>query len=95
MRIDRIRVGRQSHYYADGQRIGSDALSVVLKGIFGRKVCAKVFWDLTHDNTCTVERYIGNGNEQLIAQLEAAGKKIAVLEKKVAELTLKNLYQVA
>lgn len=27
--------------------------------------------------------------------LEVANKKIAVLEKKVAELTLKNLYQVA
>ena len=92
MRIDRVHINGRSYYYVDGQKIGNDALSAVIKGIFGRGVCAKVYWDITHNNSCTIERYLGDGNEQLIAQLEAANKKIAALEKRVAKLAIENIY---
>lgn len=92
MRIDRVEINGKRFYYVDGERIGSDALSAVIRGIFGKDVCAKVYWDVTQNNFVILERYIGNGNEQLIAQLDTANKKITALEKKVARLTIENTY---
>lgn len=92
MRIDRVRINGRSYYYVDGERIGSDALATVIRGIFGDNVCKNLYWDVVRTGSVIVERYIGNGNEQLIAQLDAANKKIAALEKKVARLTIENTY---
>lgn len=51
-----------------------------------------MFRDLFANGFAIGEQYVGSGNEQLIGQLERANKKIAVLEKKVTELTIKDIY---
>lgn len=76
----------------DGVKITDDALSAVIKGVYGDDVCCKMYRDVFGNGFAIVEKYIGSGNEQLIEQLDYANKKIAVLEKKVKELTIKNIY---
>ena len=93
MKIERVRINGKSFYFADGTRINSDTLATVIKGLYGKEVCSEMYRGLINDGFVIVEKYIGSGDEQLIAQLECADKKIAALEKKVAQLTLENIYQ--
>ncbi|MBR6713525.1 MAG: hypothetical protein IKI76_11105 [Selenomonadaceae bacterium] len=66
----------------DGRTIEKFNTQTLESGIAGK----------TNAEFAIVEKYIGSGNEQLIEQLDYANKKIAVLEKKVKELTIKNIY---
>ena len=92
MRIEWARINDKSHYFIDGVKINNDALSTIIKGVYGGEVCCSMFRDLFSNGFVIVEKYVGSGNEQLIEQLDRANKKIAALEKKVTELTLENLY---
>lgn len=92
MTIDRVKIGKVRRYFADGVRISADGLEAVIKGAYGEKVCKQIFWDLTQTGSIVIERYTSEANAGLVEQLELANKKIAALEKKVAELTIKNLY---
>ena len=92
MRIEWARINDKSHYFIDGVKINNDALSTIIKGVYGGEVCCSMFRDLFSNGFVIVEKYVGSGNEQLIEQLDRANKKITVLEKKVTELTLENLY---
>ena len=92
MKIERASINGKSYYFVDGTRINSEALTVIMCGLFGKDVSAKIYYDVLHHDGAVIERYIGDGNESLIAQLDNANKKIAALEKKVAELTLANIY---
>lgn len=92
MRIERVNINGKSYYFVDGARINGGALKVVMCGLFGKDVTAKIYRDVISGGSTIVEHYIGDGNEALIAQLELANKKIATLEKQVAQLTIQNLY---
>lgn len=93
MTIDRVKIGKQRRYFADGERISVGALGAMIEGAYGAEACKQIFRDLIEAGSIVIERYTGEGNEGLIEQLELANKKIAALEKKVAELTIKNVYQ--
>ena len=93
MKIERVYINGKSLYFVDGTRINSDTLGVVMCGLFGKDVAAKIFRDVLGGGSTFVERYLGDGNEALIEQLEVANKKIAALENKVAQLTIQNLYK--
>ena len=93
MKIERVRINGKSHYFVDGAKINSGALKVVMCGLFGKDVTAKIYRDVISGGSTIVERYLGDGNEALIAKLELADKKIAALEDKVAQLTIQNLYE--
>lgn len=82
MRIERVRINRKSFYFVDGVKITDDALSAIIKGVYGADVCCKMYRDVFQSGFAILEKYIGSGNEQLIEQLDRANKKIAVLEKK-------------
>ncbi|MBQ3442148.1 MAG: hypothetical protein IJG33_02760 [Selenomonadaceae bacterium] len=92
MRIEWVHINKRSHYFVDGVKVSNDALSTIIKGVYGGEVCCSMFRDLFANGFAIVEKYVGSGNEQLIGQLERANKKIAVLEKKVTELTIKDIY---
>lgn len=92
MKIERVRINQKSYYFVDGVKINSDALSTILKGIYGGDVCCKMYREVCSDGFAILEKYVGSSNKQLIEQLERANEKIIVLKKKVAELTIKNLY---
>jgi len=92
MRIERAYINGKSYYFVDGVRINSDALAVIIKAIFGEKVCQKVYRDAVANGFAVVERYTGEKNCQLVNQLEQANKKIAALERRVSEMTLKEIY---
>ena len=93
MKIERVHINGKGLYFVDGARINSDTLAVVMCGLFGEDVAAKIFRDVLGGGSTFVERYLGDGNETLISQLEVANKKIAALEKQVAQLTIQNLYK--
>ena len=93
MTIDRVRIGKVRRYFADGERLSVGALTAMLEGMYGKEVCKQIFYDLIETGSVIIEHYTSEGNAGLIDQLELAEKKIAALEKKVAELTIKNLYQ--
>lgn len=93
MKIERVTINGKSFYFVDGARINSDTLAVVMCGLFGKDVTAKIYRDVISGGSTFVERYLGDGNEALINQLEVANKKIAALEKQVAQLTIQNLYK--
>lgn len=95
MKIERATINGKSYYFVDGTRINSEALTVIMSGLFGKDVSAKIYRDVLHSNEAVIERYIGEGNEQLIAQLEEANKKIAALEQAVAKLIIRNIYLAA
>lgn len=92
MKIERVRINGKSYYFVDGAKINSGALEVVMCGLFGEDVTAKIYRDVISGGSTIVERYLGDGNEALIAKLELANKKIAALEDEVAQLTIQNLY---
>lgn len=92
MRIDRVRINGKSYYFVDGAKISSDALSIVISGVYGKDVCSQVYRNVTKNGSTLVEQYVGGANQQLVEQLERANKKIAILEKKVSELALQNIY---
>ena len=92
MRIERVLINKKRYYFVDGVKITDDALSAVIKGIYGGEVCCKMYRDVFGKGFTVIEKYIGSGNEQLIEQLDRANKKIDALEKKVTELTIKNIY---
>ncbi len=92
MRIERVLINKKRYYFVDGVKITDDALSAVIKGVYGGEVCCKMYRDVFGKGFAVIEKYIGSGNEQLIEQLDRANKKIAALEKKVTELTIKNIY---
>lgn len=93
MKIERVHINGKSYYFVDGAKINGDALRIVMCGLFGEDVTSKIYRDVISGGSTIVERYTGDGNEALIAQLELANKKIALLEKQVAQLTLQNLYK--
>lgn len=90
MRIERVTINGKSFYYVDGEKIRFGALAAMLSGTYGTEVFAKTFDEVRANGSAIVEKFLGDGNQALIAQLETAGKKIAALEKKVAELTIAN-----
>ena len=93
MRIDRVKINGKSYYYVDGESIRFGALATMISGIYGADVYSKFYDDTRTQGTVIIEQYLGDGSERLAAQLEKANKKIAALEKKVAQLTIRNLYQ--
>lgn len=93
MKIERVNINGKSYYFVDGAKINGGTLEVVMCGLFGKDVTSKIYRDVISGGSTIVERYIGDGNEALIAQLEIANKKIAALEDKVAQLTIQNLYK--
>ena len=74
-------------------KINNCALEVVMCSLFGKDTAAKIYRDVISGGSTFVERYLGDGNETLIALLELANKKIALPEKQVAKLTIQNLYE--
>ena len=92
MRIGRVKINSKSYYFIDGDRIRSDALHVMIKGVYGEEICKAVYHEVINKGFAVVEKYSGCANQPLIEQLDIANKKITALEKKVAELTVKNLY---
>lgn len=92
MRIERVLINKKRYYFVDGVKITDDALSAVIKGVYGADVCCQMYRDIFGKGFVIVEKYVGSGNEQLIEQLDRANKKITMLEKKVTELALENLY---
>ena len=92
MRIDWVRINKRSYYFADGVKITDSALATIIRGVYGEKICREMYRDLFDNGFAILEKYVGSGNEQLIEQLDRANKKVAVLEKKVTELTIKNIY---
>lgn len=92
MRIERVLINKKRYYFVDGVKITDDALSAIIKGVYGADICCKMYRDIFGKGFAILEKYVGSGNEQLIEQLDRANKKVAVLEKKVTELTIKNIY---
>ena len=92
MRVERVRINKKRYYFVDGVKITGEALSAVIKGVYGADVCCKMYQDIFGKGFAVLEQYVGSGNEQLIEQLDRANKKNAALEKKVTELTIKNIY---
>ena len=92
MRVERVCINKKRYYFVDGVKITADALSAVIKGVYGAEVCCKMYRDVFGKGFAVLEKYVGDGNEQLLEQLERNNKKIAALEKKVTELTIKNIY---
>lgn len=92
MRVERVSINKKRYYFVDGVKITDDAPTAVIKGIYGAEVCCKMYRDVFGKGFAVLEKYVGDGNEQLLEQLERNNKKIAALEKKVAELTIKNIY---
>ena len=92
MRIERVSINKKRYYFIDGVKITDDALSAIIKGVYGADVCCKIYRDVFQSGFAILEKYVGSGNEQLIEQLDRANRKIAALEKKVADLTIKNIY---
>ena len=88
-----MQINGKSYYFVDGVKINSVALEVVMCGLFGEDVTAKVYRDVISDGSTIVERYTGDDNAALVDKLELANKKIAALEDKVAQLTIQNLYK--
>ena len=95
MKIERAHINGKSYYFVDGTRINSEALTVIMSGLFGKNVSAKIYRDVLHHNGAVIERYLGDGNDSLIAQLEEANKKIAALEQAIAKLVIENIYLAA
>lgn len=95
MKIERATINGKSYYFVDGTKINSEALTVIMRGLFGKDVSAKIYRDVIHGNGAVIERYLGDGNDSLIAQLEEANKKIAALEQAIAKLVIENIYLAA
>lgn len=93
MIIERVYINGKSFYFVDGQRINSAALLTIIKGVYGKEACCKIYRTIFANGFAIIEKCVGDNNEQLIDQLELANKKIALLEKRVAELTIKNIYR--
>lgn len=93
MRIERAHINGKSFYFVDGQRINSNALLTIIRGVYGQEACCKIYRTIITDGFAIIEKCVGNMDEQLIDQLERANRKIAALEKRVAVLTLANLYR--
>lgn len=92
MRVERVSINSKRYYFVDGVKITDDALSAVIKGVYGADVCRKMYRDLFNKNVAIVERYVGNANESLIGQLDRAEEKIAALEKRVEKLRRGDWY---
>ncbi|MBQ4404494.1 MAG: hypothetical protein II857_08795 [Selenomonadaceae bacterium] len=90
MRVERFSINKRQYYFVDGVKITEDALNAVIKGVYGADACSKMYRDLFSKGFAVLEKYVGDGNEQLLEQLERTNKKIAALEKKVTELTIKT-----
>lgn len=83
MRIEWARINDKSHYFIEGVKINNDALSTIIKGVYGGEVCCSMFRDLFSNGFVIVEKYVGSGNEQLIEQLAAPIKKSPCLKRKL------------
>ncbi len=92
MKIERVTINGKSFYYVDGEKIRFGALAAMLSGSYGTDVFAKVFDEVRDTGSAIVEKFLGDANQGLITQLETANKKIAALEKRVAQLTIANTY---
>ena len=93
MRIERVHINGKSFYFVDGQRINSNALLTIIKGVYGQEACCKIYRTIIADGFAIIEKCVGDIDEQLIDQLERANRKIAALEQRVTELTLKSIYR--
>lgn len=92
MKVESVLINSKSYYFVDCVKISDAALSAVIKGVYNEDTCCKMYRDIFSKGFAILEKYIGDGNEQRLEQLEHTNKKITALEKKVTELTIKNLY---
>ena len=96
MRLDKA--GRS--YRVNGLRISIGALTAISKEIFSADGWEKILGSIEQNGCANVEfnpseiQLSEDRNNRVIAEaaLEQARRKIAALEKKVAELTISNIY---
>ena len=83
-------------YRVNGLPISRAVLATIGRGVFNPAGWRRVWRELDESGAVNITFNVPyEVASDWRNDLEVANKKIAVLEKKVAELTLKNLYQVA
>ena len=92
MRITKV----SNRHRVNGHLISRAALEVITANIFNAAGRQRMLRELDESGAVNITFNVPyEVASDWRNDLEVANKKIAVLEKKVAELTLKNLYQVA
>lgn len=93
MTINRFVIGGQAYYYANKQPINRETLEAIGKEFFTAENWSRITEMLMTDGyaDCTITSW-DKPQEDILA---TAQKKIAALEKRVAQLTIENIYLTA